>query len=223
MNSTLKFLGRDSAFSKSNTSAYYIDRKHLILIDCGTNILPTIIDKFNFNLFNNISILITHLHPDHAGGLAHLIMYLGYIFNFNSNNLHIVSKCKNLELMLNIMGVEKKLYSICSSNFAIPIYTEHVPQLDSYGFLLHINNKKIIYTGDTSSLDSFIPFLPCDEMYIDVSKGSSSFHLSIDNIITFVETTISLNYCKIFLMHIDDIIYISEAIKEIANISVVNI
>ena len=51
MNSTLKFLGRDSAFSKSNTSAYYIDRKHLILIDCGTNILPTIIDKFNFNLF----------------------------------------------------------------------------------------------------------------------------------------------------------------------------
>ena len=222
MNGTLNFFGRDFAFGTKNTSAYYIHRRNLIIIDCGTNTFSTIISAFDFKSFDEIIILVTHLHPDHSGGLAHLIMYLGYVFHFDKHNIKIISGCKNLELLLDIMGVEKRLYSIASCYFATPIPTKHVPQIDSYGFLLNINQQKLIYTGDTSSLDSFINYLPADELYVDVSKSSSKYHLQIDNIINTLKD-ISLNGCKVFLMHIDDIDYISQAIGELPNICVVNV
>ena len=72
---------------------------------------------------------------------------------------------------------------------------------------MNINNKNIIYTGDTKTLEPFIPFLnDVDEFYIDVSRYGGA-HLKIDDIQEKLQN-IANNNIKIFLMHLDDREYI---------------
>ncbi len=39
------------------------------------------------------------------------------------------------------------------------IKTKHTDYLDAYGFVMNINNKRILYTGDTCEIESFSPYL----------------------------------------------------------------
>lgn len=83
----------------------------------------------------------------------------------------------------------------------------HVKELDAYGFKLDINNKTIVYTGDTNTLSPFLPYLSnCDEFYVDVSKNGG-VHLKFKDIIDTLDG-LKCNNTKIFLMHIDDKDYI---------------
>ena len=102
-------------------------------------------------------------------------------------------------------------YEIKESNSILEfIETEHVTELDSYGFKLCINNKNIVYTGDTKTLIPFLPYLKnCSEFYVDVSKFGG-VHLKFEEIIDDL-LKIKENSTNIFLMHIDDLNYIKQA------------
>ena len=91
-------------------------------------------------------------------------------------------------------------------------YTEHVKYLDSFGFKLTINNKNIVYTGDSCNIESFLPYLrDCDEFYVDVSRYGGA-HNQIDNVFPILEK-IKNNGTYVYLMHIDD----KEYVKEVTN------
>jgi len=212
-NSTLTFIGKDSGFGDNNNSAYVETNngEKLILIDCGMTVFNQIKNKFDYNKYTSIEIIITHLHSDHAGSLSQLILYLWFVYN---KKVTIVSKCERIEEYLEITGVTKEQYILVREDENIEmIKTEHVEQLDCYGFKMNINNKNIIYTGDTNTLSPFLLYIDeADEIYIDVSKNGG-VHLKIDDIVDTLKN-IKEKGVQIFLMHMDDKEYIRNSLPE---------
>lgn len=206
---TLTFLGKDSGFGKHNNSAYIENEKKLIIIDCGFTIFEQIKEKFDFNKYDDIEIIITHLHNDHAGSLSQIILYSWFMFK---KKVTIFSKCEKIKEYLNITGTPKESYEIKSENENLEfIKTEHVKYLDAYGFLLKINDKKIIYTGDTNILTPYLPYLKndkIDEFYVDVSRFGGA-HLKIDDVVSDLKQ-IEKNGTYVDLMHLDDKKYIED-------------
>lgn len=209
MSQTLTFLGGDSGFGENNTSAYYIMDNKLILIDCGFAIFSKV--KNMLQDFDEIDVIITHLHNDHARTLSQLIMYVYFILG---KTVNVISKCERIYDYLDIMGTPKESYNIYNSTEYVElIKTEHVKELDSYGMNLKINNKNIIYTGDTCSLNSFLPYIDSvDELYVDISKNGG-VHLKISEIIDELDK-IHTNGTDVYLMHVDDKKYVKEYIND---------
>lgn len=206
----LNFLGSDSGFGDKNNSAYIEENDRLILIDCGFSVFNEIKNKFDFNKYSEINIVITHLHNDHAGSLSQVILYLWYIFK---KKTVVVSKCKNIRRYLDITGTPREAYKLKNKMENLEfIRTTHVKELDAYGFKAQFGDKKIVYTGDTATLEPFYSYLTdgC-EFYADVSKFGG-VHLKIDEVIEkFVD--IRERGVNIFLMHLDDKKYIKQTIE----------
>ena len=147
------------------------------------------------------------MHNDHAGSLSQFILYLWFIYN---KKVTIYSKCEKIQEYLDITGTTKEAYEIKTGNQNLEfIKTEHAKELDAYGFKLNLNNKSILYTGDTKLLDPFIPYLEnCDEFYVDVSK-SGGVHLKFEEVFKDLQKIKNTN-TKVILMHIDDKQYIAQ-------------
>lgn len=207
---TLTFLGSDSGFGDKNNSSYVEEENKLILIDCGFTVFNEIKRKFDFNKFDNIEVVITHLHNDHAGSLSQLILYLYFIYN---KKVTVISKCNNIKQYLDITGTPPEAYELKDELENLKfVKTEHTKYLDAYGFVLNVKNKKIVYTGDTNTLEPFLPFISiADELYVDVSRYGGA-HLKIDNVIDLLKEFKS-NGIEVVLMHIDDKKYIESEIK----------
>lgn len=207
---TLTFLGSDSGFGDKNNSSYIEEKNKLILIDCGFTVFNEIKRKFDFNKFEKIEIIITHLHNDHAGSLSQLILYLYFIYN---KKITVVSKCNNIKQYLDITGTPSEAYELKDSLENLKfIKTEHTKYLDAYGFLLNLNNKKIIYTGDTNTIEPFLKDLDgANEFYIDVSRYGGA-HIKIDNVIELL-VNLKNKGIEVVLMHTDD----KEYIKNVVN------
>ena len=207
---TLTFLGSDSGFGDKNNSSYIEEKNKLILIDCGFTVFNEIKRKFDFNKFEKIEIIITHLHNDHAGSLSQLILYLYFIYN---KKITVVSRCNNIKQYLDITGTPPEAYELKDSLENLKfIKTEHTKYLDAYGFFLNLNNKKIIYTGDTNTIEPFLKDLDgANEFYIDVSRYGGA-HIKIDNVIELL-VNLKNKGIEVVLMHTDD----KEYIKNVVN------
>ena len=203
----LTFLGKDSGFGENNNSAYLEYNNNLYIIDCGFTIFNKIKNKFNFNNYDTINLIITHLHNDHAGSLSQLLLYLWFIYNIKAT---VISKCIKIKEYLEITGVPNEAYNLTDSlEYLEFIKTEHVKYLDAYGFRMRINKKNIVYTGDTSTLVPFIPFLDnADELYVDASKFGGA-HLKIEEIYEKLKI-LKQKGSSIYLMHLDDEKYINQ-------------
>ena len=208
----LKFLGNDSGFGENNNSAYWESDEELVIIDCGYTVFNKIKNKFDFNKYNTINIIITHLHNDHAGSLSQFILYMWFIYK---KKINVICNCKNIKQYLEITGTPDESYVLKSklSNLEF-IKTEHTKFLDSYGFKMKIGNKIILYTGDTCNIENFISYIEdVNELYIDLSKFGG-VHLKIDNIINILKELKKKNI-KIIPMHMDDKNYILDIISRI--------
>lgn len=209
---TLTFLGRDSGFGEKNNSAYIELNDELILVDCGFTVFQEVKKNFDLSKYKNIKIIITHLHNDHAGSLSQIILYAYFVKN---KKVTIISKCKRIKEYLDITGTPEDAYELnCNLDF---VKTEHTKYLDAYGFMTNIEGKNIVYTGDTNTIEPFIPYLKnCDELYIDVSRFGGA-HIKIDDILELLKEVKS-NGTEIYLMHIDDKEYIRKITNDEFNI-----
>ena len=201
--SILKFLGSDSGFGINNNSAYIEEKGKL-------TIFTQIKKKFDLNKYKEINVIVTHLHNDHAGSLSQLILYAYFIFN---KKVNVISMCSKIKEYLDITGTPEDAYTLYNKFENVEfIRTEHTRYLDSYGFKLCVNGKKIVYTGDTNILEPFIKYTnDIDEFYVDVSRYGGA-HLKIDDVIEKLREIKKKNI-KIYLMHIDDRKYIDEKIN----------
>lgn len=203
----LSFLGKDSGFGKENNSAYVELGEKLILIDCGFTVFEKVKEKFNLKKYQEIDVIITHLHNDHAGSLSQLILYSWFICN---KKITVLSKCKDLQNYLDITGAPREAYEIKETIEFIK--TEHVKYIDAYGFRINVEGKNIVYTGDTNTIEPFIPYIEnADELYIDVSRFGGA-HIKIDDVLEILRK-IKKNGTKVILMHIDDKEYIKQITK----------
>ena len=94
------------------------------------------------------------------------------------------------------------------------IKTKHTDYLDAYGFVMNINNKRILYTGDTCELESFSPYLNnINELYIDLSKFGGA-HLKVDDVLGTLKDLKNKDV-KIIPRHIDDKKYVLSVISRL--------
>ena len=135
-----------------------------------------------------------------------------FIYN---KKVNVITKCEKIKEFLDITGTPEDAYELKKENEYIKfIKTEHVKYLDAYGFELNINSKKIIYTGDTNTLEPFELYLKnADEFYVDVSRYGGA-HLKIDDIKEKLEE-IQKNGTTVYLMHMDDVEYIRKTTNNI--------
>lgn len=207
----LTFIGKDSGFGEKNNSAYYESNKELILIDCGFTVFNDIKNRFDLSKYDDIKIVITHLHNDHAGSLSQVILYAYFIFN---KKVTVISKCEKIRDYLQITGTPQDAYILKTEMENLEfINTEHTKYLDAYGFKLDVSGKTIVYTGDTNTLEPFIRHIKnTNELYIDVSRYGGA-HLKINDIIEKLKE-IKNNGTDVFLMHIDDKEYIKRVVNK---------
>lgn len=230
-NQTLKFLGRGSAFNtiEGNTSAYFIKDNILFLIDCGETIFHKLItnDKLKKliaeNQINDIQVYITHLHSDHIGSLSSLIYYCYFILgmkikiHYPDIDIYEYGFSSKLITLLTLQGND----SDTQYEFLLEPHecikarkVIHVDEFKNYCYMINIDNKKIFYSGDCSTLPSLelakIHDNFYDEMYIECAINKSNVHLDFE----YLNTLIPLELRdKIYLMHIDN----TEKVKELAN------
>ena len=135
-------------------------------------------------------------------------MYLWFIYN---KKVTIYSKCERIRDYLEITGTPKESYEIKNESENITfIKTNHVQYLDAYGFKLKVKDKNIIYTGDTNTLNPFLPHIEnekIDELYVDVSRFGGA-HLKIDDIVEEL-AKINKSGTLVDLMHLGDKKYIN--------------
>ena len=210
-NITLKFLGSDAGFGEKNNSAYFEDGKEFYLIDCGFTVFQELRKKFDFEKYNKINVIITHLHNDHAGSLSQFILFMWFVYG---KKVTVISHCEHIKTYLEITGTPNESYDLKDRldnlNF---IKTQHVSELDAYGFEWNINDKKIVYTGDTNILEPFMGSIKnADELYVDISKNGG-VHLKFEEAYEQLKN-IKLDGTKVVFMHIDDKKYIEQKAGE---------
>ena len=202
---TLTFLGRDSGFGEKNNSAYVELEDEFILVDCGFTVFEQVKNKFDLSKYKEIKIIVTHLHNDHAGSLSQLILYSYFVKN---KKITVLSKCERIKEYLDITGTPEEAYEL-KDNIEF-IKTEHTKYLDAYGICLNIDDRKIVYTGETNAIEPFMSYLEnCDELYIDVSRFGGA-HIKIDDIADILKS-LKQKGVEVCLMHLDDKEYIRKA------------
>lgn len=220
----LKFLGRGSAFNskEGNNSAFFIRQaesiKHLVLIDCGCTTYSKIQELNLLEDVNKVTILITHLHPDHMGSLGTLIFDCSLIRGIKPK---VITPCKELYNILKYQGVEADIYNFINVNedsyYGISygviskfVISKHVDEIKSYGLEICIDDKKLWYSGDSNEINKeyFNSFLrlEIDEFYQDTAFIKSKAHLHYKKLIdTRTDSCgiIQYNTEGLYAMHID--------------------
>lgn len=226
----LTFLGNGSGFAKTHTGAYFIHKNDLIIIDCSMLNVHRILE-LGIEKFDNIYLLITHMHDDHTSGIGIFIQYLFYVYKKKLNIVIPMELGCDVFNDLMIRGIPGDIYEIIDLNeskfewFINKIKTTHSPELNGkcFGYKLKIDDKKIIYSGDTNVLDVYEDYLSdCDEFYVDVSALYGKVHLKYEDVEERLLSYIQDYNLNIFIMHIDDEEVLRKIIHKDINIAEIN-
>ena len=216
----LKFIGNENAFGKNNNSAFFVIDNNLYMIDCSMLNMNKIKLLFDFNKYDSVNIIVTHTHADHVCGIPNIVDYLKYYCNVRLNIIVPLPLKEDIITLNKVCGVNIEDYNILISN-DIPfikdtIKTKHSEELvnGSFGYIFEINNKLILYTGDSANLDAFNKYLSVvDEAYLETSYIKTKAHTHIEDI-----KKIASKCKKIYLMHLDDEDKIRNEIKDLDNV-----
>ena len=218
----IRFPGRGSAFADTHNSALFSCGDELVLIDCPMGAFH-IIKKMDLSRYNRISILVTHTHSDHIGGIAMLVDFEYFIGHKEVTVIAPNKEVKaNLKYFLNNLdGCEDGWYNLIDVSelradwFIEAIPTQHVSGLEGkcYGYLLSDNGDRFVYTGDTRTIEPFKPYLEKGTtLYMEISSHQSNVHLYAPDMIGFINEYTAKGI-RIYLMHIDDEQMVREMLK----------
>lgn len=208
----LSFIGNGDFFNDlyGNTSACIKEDNHLLLIDCGPQTFNHIQTYESMKNIYSLDVLITHMHPDHVGGLGNLIMYMYYKNDVVTNIFHVND---SIAILLSLMGVKKDMYALhTDSKFKINEYNievvkqSHVNEISSYGYLISKDKRKEFYSGDTNRINNNILNMffnyEIDLIYQDVCSYDyeRNPHLSLKKLLNIIPKE---DRKRIVPMHLD--------------------
>lgn len=202
-----------------NNSAYFVADNELILLDCPISAFVRL-KKKDLASFDHIYVLITHTHGDHAGGTA---MLIDYNFFLTGTPVTVVAPSKEVfddlkYLFKNIEGCSDSWYGLIEAKdlkknwFVSAIPTTHTDELKGkcFGYCLDIDGTKVVYTGDTNTLEPFMDYLTEGTyFYTEISWHESPVHLHCEKFKDRI-SELTQKGIKVFLMHLDE----EEKIKE---------
>ncbi|GHA74033.1 MBL fold metallo-hydrolase [Pontibacter akesuensis] len=153
---TIKFLGTGGAFDTDylNSSAIMEFNGMNLLIDCGFTVFPTLVRK---DLVRKIDhILLTHLHNDHSGSLANLLLYKGIVEKSERPVILYPSEQFRQQLyrFLEIQLKEPDTYAefVPLEQFegisCVDTYGLHSEGLQTYAYVFDNEESRIAYSGD---------------------------------------------------------------------------
>ncbi len=207
----LTFLERGSAFSDEQNCAFFTDGSDLVLTDLSMSGFHKL-RRRGMEGTGHIYVLVTHTHSDHVGGIPMLIHYAFYVWHVPVTvgaPSEVVGK-QLKTLISELDGCADAAYEIVDAAslkwVKRVILTEHAPSLDGrcFGYQLDIGGRNVIYTGDTSTLEKFLPYIDGDTvLYTEAASRFSGVHLHLEKAIGTLRT-LSESGTEIYLMHLDD-------------------
>lgn len=154
----MKFLGYGAAYNPAlgNTSAYFEKNEKLFLIDCGETVFSELFKRDILKKYEEIYILITHMHADHVGSLGSLISYSHAVLK---KKVVVLYPDAALVAFLDMIGINRKSYTMLLTREteidgvsveAIPV--KHADNMGCYGYIISTGEKTIYYSGDSYEL-----------------------------------------------------------------------
>lgn len=209
----LRFLGRGSAFCDEHNSALMTIGNELILIDCPMSSFVKL-KNADLSRYSSIRILITHTHSDHISGIAMLIDYEYFLGKIPVTVIAPSEEVReDLHFALSRLdGCEDNWYTLTTASemkadwLLAVIPTTHADALKGrcFGYCLMHEGRKLVYTGDSNTLDPFIPYLnDGDVLYTEASAHESAVHMLISSITSTISELTSRGI-EVYLMHMDD-------------------
>ena len=209
----LRFLGRGSAFTKEQNSAYFETDNELVLIDCPMSSFAKLKAK-DLASYRHVYVLITHTHGDHCGGIGMLIDYIFFVVKVP---VTIVAPSGEVYddlryLLKNIEGCNDLWYELIAAKdldkpwFSEAIATTHTGELAGkcFGYSLNVAGRKVIYTGDTNTMEPFERYLTeGTELYMEISSVKTDVHLFCEDMSAKVKDYTAKGV-QVFLMHMDN-------------------
>ena len=212
--SVLTFFGRGSAFTDEQNSAYFWHGNDLVIIDCPTVAFQKAKKVMADKKAENIYILITHTHGDHSGAVGTMLSYVWFVLNKKATIIAPSGEVMEdlLTYLLRMEGCEPEWFRIMTADdlhaewlvSAVP--TSHVRTLDGkcFGYHLYIDGHDTIYTGDTATLEPYIPLLHDGAyLYSEISFHKSDAHLYMETVLP-VLLNLAGKGIKVYLMHLDN-------------------
>ena len=218
----LYFLGRGGAFftEEGNTSAFFIEKNTMFLIDCGESVFKKIREAHLLELaqVEDLYIFITHMHDDHVGSLGSLVFYCRHgLRDGKKINCHIVC-APGLENPLH-----ERLYTagcaacceliapmILDNRFSFfkkvrYIRTVHQPHFPAFSIEFETSIGKVFYSGDTRDANLIEAYVKQDDisrLYLEVTSANypDNVHLPLDELNRIIPMEFR---CKTYLMHFD--------------------
>lgn len=84
------------------------------------------------------------------------------------------------------------------------LYTKNQLEGRCFDWAFDIDGKRMVFTGDTSSLEPFMPYLTDGAcLYTEASAYNSPVHLHIDKLKALMPELRDRNV-RVFIMHLDD-------------------
>ncbi len=178
----IKFLGTGGAFEPTygNSAAILEMNQKSILIDAGFTIYPKLIE---LDLWRKPDyILLTHLHNDHCGSLANILLHSFFYTNGRKPIILYQTEAFRDQIInfLNIQLKEANKYAefkpitdISGISF-LDTFNRHSKNFQTYSFIFEEADERLVYSGDLGDCQflfnylSTLPPLPT-QVYHDIS------------------------------------------------------
>ncbi|MBC3540006.1 MBL fold metallo-hydrolase [Rufibacter sediminis] len=161
------FLGTGGAFDVAygNSAALVEFKGHTILLDCGFTVYPTLRQH---QLTSKVEyILLTHLHNDHTGSLANILLHCHY-YNTNCKPIILypdddfrdeVYEFLRLQVQKPENYVDFTPLSELPGITAIDTFGLHTEKLQTYAYVFEENAERVAFSGDIGQPDALFAFL----------------------------------------------------------------
>ena len=183
---SVQFLGSGDAFGSGARfqACIYVrsDKTHL-LIDCGASSLVAM-KRFGVDPLLIDTILLSHLHGDHFGGVPFFIMEAQYIFRrrkplivagppgleariFKAMEvLFPGSSQAHREFPLEFVELPDEIATTIDSLVVTPYSVVHPSGAPSYALRIVLGEKILAYSGDTEWTDALIPVARGSDLFV---------------------------------------------------------